>query len=86
MNGRVKLTHDWGIANGAPPGAGCYLRPQGVRGPSPRAYLIHSARLVKSTRQGRYALMCERMRADDIPAGAPVYPVYWYSRNRRSRR
>ncbi len=83
MIGLCKLTYDWGT-EGQPPSAGCYLRGHGVRGPSPRAYLIHSSRLVKSTlHEGRYVLSCERMRAADIPEEAVVYPIYWYSRTRR---
>lgn len=86
MIGLCKITYDWGT-DGEPPGAGCYLRGQGARGLSPKAYLIHSARLVKSERYpGRYALSCERIMAADIPADAPVYTIRWYSRNRKRRR
>lgn len=78
-----KLTYDWGL-EGDPPAAGHYLRGQGVRGPSPRAYRILTSRLVKSTvYPGRYALTCERLKAVDIPDDAIVRPIYWYSRTKK---
>lgn len=78
-----RLTYDWN-SEGQPPSAGCYLHPQGTRGPSQRAYLIHAVRLVKSkVHPCRLALTCERIRAADIPPGEPVYPVYWYRRTRK---
>ncbi len=84
MIGLVKLTYDWGDDSRRQPGPGDYLRGQGVRGPSLRAYLIHSARLVKSKmHQGRYALTCERLHAEGIPADATVYLIYWYSRAKK---
>lgn len=79
MNGLVRLTYDWGSTENGP-GPGCYLHPQGGRGPSLRAYLIHSARLIKSKYIGRYVLQCEKVLAADIPEGAPVFPIYWYPR------
>ena len=80
-----RLTYDW-HGDGAAPTAGCYLRGQGVRGPSQRAYLIHAVRPVKSkVHTGRLALTVERLRAADIPAGATVYSIVWYSRARKQR-
>ncbi|GEM_PF-4938798 len=76
----ARITYDW-EGTGEPPSAGDYLRGQGVRGPSPRAYLVHAARPVKSkVHAGRLVLSVERLRAADIPAGAAVYPIRWYSR------
>lgn len=81
MNGLVRLTYDWGVLRGPGPSAGSYLLPQGVRGPSKRAYLVVDARLVRSkVCRGRYALRCERLQASEIPAGAPVYQLWWNKR------
>lgn len=79
-----RLTYD--CYNYPAPVAGIYLRGQGVCGPSTRAYLIHSVRLVKSkVHPSRWALTCERLRAADIPGGATVYPIHWNSRARKQR-
>lgn len=79
MNGLARLYYDWGSEEGGPT-AGCYLHPHGARGPSMRAYLIHSSRLMKSKYPGRFALQCERILASEIPDGAPVFNLYWYKR------
>jgi hypothetical protein len=81
-----RITYDWDGSDADAPTSGCYLRPTGGRGPSHRAYRILNARRVNSLiHPSRFALTCERIRAEDIPEVAAVYSLHWYSRNRRRR-
>jgi hypothetical protein len=46
------------------------------------AYLVQTIRQNKN-RPHRKHLSCLRWPVDEIPAGAKVYPLYWYKRNHR---
>lgn len=60
-----------------PPKFGEYIR--STRRPR-SAYRVVSVRMVRA---GVFALGVEKLRADAVPIGATVWPIYWDSRRRR---
>lgn len=55
-----------------------------LRTPAGSAYWITAMRQ-DGKRARRAHLVCLRWPADEIPAGATVHPLHWYSRNRSGR-
>ena len=56
-----------------------------LRTPAGSAYLVQAMRTNRNRAYRRH-LSCLRWPAAEIPADATVYPLHWYSRNKKSGR